>query len=454
MCLVEIVVLTTKLNSIGYYNYSSLLHNEGIFVCLTALASLVLFIVGLAGYQTNFVQFGLDQLFEAPSHYLGLFVHYAMWTFHLGSMPLIVTIPLLWCDHLKRTAPQVLLTVPFILAFLLIILHTISRWKCNWFYGEPGWPNPYNTVFNVISFARKHKYPLRHSAFTYCDNYLPSRIDFAKERYGGPFSTEQVENVKTFLRILLVLFAMGPVFTLEVPASYFVFPLFSLHTLHYYKYLGKEFCTGVHTWETVVIGSGSLMTILSTLILFPIYIWTTFSTLCKKLKKSFTRMLVGVILCLLGVASLLITDVVGHLLKQSNISNHTQCMFQVHRTRGAISYPALNMHWSVLIPPTLLLRIGPLIVITTILEFISAQSPQSMKGLLVGIFFAIRGLFQFLNSIIIIPFSLKHPWASGEMIENPPVTNCGFVYLLFTCCLLYTSPSPRDATLSRMPSSA
>ena len=56
-----------------------------------------------------------------------------------------------------------------------------------------------------------------------------------------------------------------------------------------------------------------------------------------------------------------------------------------------------------------------------------------MKGLLVGVFFAIRGLFQFLNSIIIIPFSLKHPWASGKMIENPPVTNCGFAYLLFTC---------------------
>ena len=30
-------------------------------------------------------------------------------------------------------------------------------------------------------------------------------------------------------------------------------------------------------------------------------------------------------------------------------------------------------------------------------------------------------------------FSLKHPWASAEMLENPPVTNCGFVYLLFTC---------------------
>ena len=57
-----------------------------------------------------------------------------------------------------------------------------------------------------------------------------------------------------------------------------------------------------------------------------------------------------------------------------------------------------------------------------------------MKGLLVGVFFAaIRGLFQFLNYIVIVPLSLKRPWASGDMLENPPVTNCGFVHLLFTC---------------------
>ena len=56
-----------------------------------------------------------------------------------------------------------------------------------------------------------------------------------------------------------------------------------------------------------------------------------------------------------------------------------------------------------------------------------------MKGLIIGAFFAVRGLFQFLNSIVIIPFSLRYPWASGEMLENPPVTNCGYVYLLFTC---------------------
>ena len=127
----------------------------------------------------------------------------------------------------------------------------------------------------------------------------------------------------------------------------------------------------------------------------------------------------------------LVTDITGHVLNISNSSNHTQCVFQVTLSPiRSVTYYSFNMHWAVLIPPSLLFGIGPLLVIATTLEFISAQSPQSMKGLLVGVFFAIRGLFQFLNSIIIIPLSLKQPWATREMIDHPPVTNCGFVYLM------------------------
>jgi peptide/histidine transporter 3/4 len=272
-------------------------------------------------------------------------------------------------------------------------------------------------------------------AFTYCDDHIPSRIDFAKERYGGPFSTEQVENVKTFFRMLIVLLSMGPVFMLEVPGSYLFLPLFSLHTFHNYKHMGKQFCSNIeHTWEIIFVSSGTLMSFLTTVILFPCYIFTVFYLLCKKAVRIFSRIQLGIVLCLLGVLSLLSIDLIGHSLNSSNTSNHTQCMFQVYRmSKGILDYPSLNMHWSVLIPPNLLLGIGPLIVITTTFEFISAQSPLSMKGLIIGVFFSIRGLFQFLNSVVIIPFSLKRPWASGEMLENPPVTNCGFVYLLFTC---------------------
>ena len=166
--------------------------------------------------------------------------------------------------------------------------------------------------------------------------------------------------------------------------------------------------------------------------LFPIYIWIAVSLLHNKLKTLFARILTGIVLCLLGIISLLITDLVGHLPVTSGIHeyyNNTQCLFQVYRTNTTISYPALNMHWSVLIPLNLLLGIGPLIVITTSLEFISAQSPQSMKGFLIGIFFAVRGLFHFLNSIIIFPFSLNQPWVILESLA----VSCGFIYLLLTC---------------------
>ena len=39
-------------------------------------------------------------------------------------------------------------------------------------------------------------------------------------------------------------------------------------------------------------------------------------------------------------------------------------------------------------------------------------------------------------------------------LQPQPITGCLGLFLLIIGCLLYTSPSPRDATLSRMPSSA
>lgn len=202
--------------------------------------------------------------------------------------------------------------------------------------------------------------------------------------------------------------------------------------MHQHERFGTEFCSDEHLWETVFFTSTSLMLVLSMMFLFPMHIWITHFTKFVKLKNWFRRIFLGSILCLLGIATMLVIDLVGHSLNQGIVLNSTQCVFQFYRTNTTVSYPALNLHWSVLIPPNLFLGIGPLILVGTILEFISAQSPQSMKGCLIGIFFAVRGLFQFFNSIMIVPFSLKHPWATGKMIEDPPVTNCGFAYLLFT----------------------
>ena len=431
-CLLEIFdsVYVTKLHEIPESDYSLKDYNyKNIITIVIGFIAFLLFIIGLAGYQANFLQLGLDQLFEAPSQYLRLFILYTAWIFDCGSLPFTLTLPLLLCsDQLNYVPIYLIVVIPSFLSVTLTILLIISRWKRHWFYIEPGHKNPYKTVFNVIKFAKNHKHPLRRSAFTYCDDYVPSRIDFAKQRFGGPFTTEQVENVKTFLRIIIVLLATGPLFVLEVPASLFIFPLFGLHSLKYHKHIGKEYCTEGH----VIVGTGSLMNLFSTLVVFPVYIWVNTFMLCRKAHGFFKRVIIGAVISLLGVTSLVITDVVGHSLEADNISNGTQCMFQVYRIHGIIYYPALNLHWSVLIPPSLLLGVGPLLVITASLEFISAQSPQPMKGFLIGIYFAIRGFFQFLNSTVIFAFSLKQPWASGEILEHPPVTNCGFTYFLFT----------------------
>ena len=75
-----------------------------------------------------------------------------------------------------------------------------------------------------------------------------------------------------------------------------------------------------------------------------------FYHLQRKLQKLYVRLRIGILLCLLGVVSLLITDVVGHVLNRKSFVN---IIFP--STVTVSTYPSLNIHWEVLIPPTLIL---------------------------------------------------------------------------------------------------
>jgi hypothetical protein len=59
-------------------------------------------------------------------------------------------------------------------------------------------------VHKIIAYALKNKRPRQRSAFSYWEDKIPSRIDLGKMKYGGPFTTEQVEDVKTLFRVLLL----------------------------------------------------------------------------------------------------------------------------------------------------------------------------------------------------------------------------------------------------------
>ena len=76
---------------------------------------------------------------------------------------------------------------------------------------EPTSPNPLKLLYNVLKYAARNKYPRSRSAFSYWDE-KKSRIDLSKTKYGGPFTFEEVEDVKTFLRMLGIIL-VGSFFT-------------------------------------------------------------------------------------------------------------------------------------------------------------------------------------------------------------------------------------------------
>ena len=416
-------VLTFTLGS-GIWDTSHY-NGGGIALCLLifAVIAFIVFVFGVAGYRANIIQFGLDQLLDSPSASLALFIHWVIWADSIGILMIQFCFAAILCNSFSL---QRLYTPVFVLLIVLmfLFLFIILCFRRRWFYVEPKQLNPYKMVIKVLNYARKHKYPLQRSAFTYCDNELPSRIDFSKERYGGPFTTEQVENVKTFFHILLVLIALGPVFVLEVPTSFFMFIVFGIHIGNHPSIVNQT-CDS----SLIILQKGSMNNLLGVL-LYPLYIWFIFSVLRHCIPKIFIRLGLAISLSLLGVLSMLSIDLVGHYKNSQGPSsgNSTMCMFFVDRVSK--DEAVLKLHWGLLLIPGVLLGLGPPLVMATAFEFISAQSPFAMKGLLVGVFLTIRAFFQLVSGTTLLPFAYEPLWNRPYLREHPPVTNCGFGYFL------------------------
>ena len=63
--------------------------------------------------------------------------------------------------------------------------------------------NPFKLTLKVLTFAWNNKYPFNRSG-----ENIPSLLDLGKAQYGGPFTTEEVENVKTFFRMVVLLITL------------------------------------------------------------------------------------------------------------------------------------------------------------------------------------------------------------------------------------------------------
>ena len=183
---------------------------------------LTVFIIGLGLFESNVIQFGLDQLLEAPTPKLIAFIHWYYWAQSVGGLALfymyggyqVTSMTFLESHHHNNTTTGGITTrstvtvAALLLAMLNTILVVIICISKKHFYIEKAGLNPFKTVYKVLKYSWKHKVPERRSAFTYWEEDIPRRIDLGKNKYGGPFTNEEVENTKTFLRILPLLLCL------------------------------------------------------------------------------------------------------------------------------------------------------------------------------------------------------------------------------------------------------
>ena len=128
----------------------------------------------------------MDQLRDAE---IISFIVWYMWTWSVGI--LFVVIQYCFCGFVASL---------FISACVSLALCLDSLFN-HWLIKEPVVQNHFRLFFGVLRYAVMNKYPQQRSASTYWEDKPYSRIDLAKNKYGGPFTTEQVEDVKIVLRI-------------------------------------------------------------------------------------------------------------------------------------------------------------------------------------------------------------------------------------------------------------
>ena len=393
----------------------------GIVVFLVGLFFITCFIwsIGFAAFAANVIQFGIDQLQEFPVRDSFLFIHWFLLTRYIG-----VSIG----KFLFSAAPATyFLSVVIIFLVLLLLLPAMPVSLCisrsKWFVIDPGIGNPYREVARVVGFARRHKVPIQRSAFTYWEDDIPTGLDLGKSKYGGPFTTEEVENVKAFFGISYILLSLGPFFTADIAASAFL-PVLKNHLDNKAPVVNSINSFSGESLVYCLFANGGTLYPLFIVVLIPVFLKIIHPLFQNLMPSILKRIGIGLGLITLSLLCSLLIDTIGHALPSGK---HATSVFDPGLLPVLIQEPAdssLQLSPYILIIENFFVAVAYILIYGGVFEFICAQSPHSMKGVLIGIFFAVKGLFQLIGVLVILlPFSF---WQTSDTYAGLP----GLVYFL------------------------
>ena len=229
--------------------------------------------------------------------------------------------------------------------------------------------------------------PLPTVRMTYPQGWL----DLGKAKYGGPFTTEEVENVKSFYGILRLLLAFGMVWFANIISN----SLLSSFTSHVTGIVINDLDNSTLLFS--LLKEGFLSSLIVVFIL-PVYIFLIRPFTNTYKMRIFMRIGIGTVLLLLPVTSTFTTDTIVQTVNISQlVCNNEELLHQ----------EIFPIHPTVFLPQRILYGLSLMLIYPALYEFICAQSPHSMKGLLIGLSFNVRGLFELLASLLLMPFMHK-----------------------------------------------
>ena len=419
-----------------------ILHYSQVDVPLSCIFGKLLFIA-LGLFQANAIQFGLDQLLEAPTPKLIAFIHWYYWAQNVGRIVLMYTLGIGFLivagfdkitkealsDALNGSAGSIIyvpvcITITSILAAVFVKLFTLRK---HLYIQKPG-HNPFKNIYKVLKYSWKHKIPEHRSAFTYWEEDIPRRIDLGKNKYGGPFTNEEVEDTKTFLRILPLLLCL---FGYHLAGDGYSAP----------EQLQRTSCPSLLVLLLIVINPLHMSTLVA-VVGIPLYRLVIVKVIPRlKNVRMLTKMWIGLYLSLLQVV-LYIIVVVNHdttywQQHHTNVASYTnpmQCLIirKFILNHHYVEYnddPVDNTYlWFII--PQLLNGLSSLLVSMTVFEFICAQAPRTTQGLLIGLWYATFSIRYLAVGILDSLIIEKRSWLIYEGVK-------GFLILvslvLFSC---------------------
>ena len=291
------------------------------YLFVIAFIILIVYTVGLGLFQANAIQFGLDQLLEAPTPKLIPFIHWYYWAQNVGSLALLYfmsssvlldvtdeksngTISKFLSGNISNTTFVCLLIVMTIAVIAVLIKFCTMK---KHFYVQKAGLNPFKNIYKVLKYSWKHKVPEHRSAFTYWEEDIPHRIDLGKNKYGGPFTNEEVEDTKIFLRILPLLLCL---FGYHLAGDGYSAP----------DQLQRTSCPSLPVLILIVINPLHMSTLVS-VVSIPLYRLVIEKMSRLKNVRMLTKMWIGLYLSLLQVV--LYWSVVCHLQHQVPSSTHS-----------------------------------------------------------------------------------------------------------------------------------